>query len=86
MQEEILHLLGLNYRPQAAPKRRTISSANSTVPTFMKVKYVFAKRIMSGGVEDFVQSFEDFAMSFVSICQEVLRIFPLGVKDFVRWC
>lgn len=39
MQEEILHLLGLNYRPQAAPKRRTISSANSTVPTFMKDIY-----------------------------------------------
>ena len=50
MQEEILHLLGLNYRPQAAPKRRTISSANSTVPTFMKVKYVFVKRMLSGGV------------------------------------
>eukprot|EP00088_Acartia_fossae_P059268 TRINITY_DN7013_c0_g1_i4.p1 TRINITY_DN7013_c0_g1~~TRINITY_DN7013_c0_g1_i4.p1 ORF type:complete len:446 (+),score=103.13 TRINITY_DN7013_c0_g1_i4:189-1526(+) len=39
MQEEILHLLGLNYRPTAAPKRRTISSANSTVPTFMKDIY-----------------------------------------------
>jgi len=40
MQEEILHLLGLNYRPQAAsPKRRTITSANSTVPTFMKDIY-----------------------------------------------
>lgn len=39
MQEEILHLLGLNYRHQAAPKRRTITSANSTVPTFMKDIY-----------------------------------------------
>ncbi len=50
MQEEILHLLGLNYRPQAAPKRRTISSANSTVPTFMKVEYVFVKSMLPGGV------------------------------------
>lgn len=39
LQEEILHLLGLNYRPQSSNRRRTITSANSTVPTFMKDIY-----------------------------------------------
>merc|ERR1719167_118785 len=39
LQEEILHLLGLNYRPHSSNRRRTIKSANSTVPTFMKDIY-----------------------------------------------
>jgi len=39
MQQEILHLLGLNNRPQGSSRRRTITSANSTVPTFMRDIY-----------------------------------------------
>lgn len=43
MQEEILHLLGLNYRPHSSSsgsnKRRANPSSNSTVPTFMKDIY-----------------------------------------------
>jgi len=37
MQEEILHLLGLHYRPHSSSRRRLPS--NSTVPTFMKDIY-----------------------------------------------
>merc|ERR1712012_1406652 len=39
MQEEILHLLGLHYRPHSdAPRRRMPD--NSTVPTFMRDIYM----------------------------------------------
>jgi len=39
MQEEILHLLGLTYRPQGNNRRRAIMPTNSTVPTFMRIIY-----------------------------------------------
>jgi len=39
MQEEILHLLGLHYRP-ASSHRRSRLPGNSTVPTFMKDIYM----------------------------------------------
>jgi len=39
MQEEILHLLGLHYRPHSNPGRRRMPD-NSTVPTFMKDIYL----------------------------------------------
>ena len=39
MQEEILHLLGLHYRPQGNTQRRRMPD-NSTVPTFMKDIYL----------------------------------------------
>jgi len=38
MQEEILHLLGLHYRPHSSGSRRRLPG-NSTVPTFMKDIY-----------------------------------------------
>ena len=38
MQEEILHLLGLHYRPHSGSSRRRLPG-NSTVPTFMKDIY-----------------------------------------------
>ena len=40
MQEEILHLLGLRYRPQSGGTPRRRMPANSTVPTFMKDIYL----------------------------------------------
>ena len=39
MQEEILHLLGLHYRPQGNTPRRRMPD-NSTVPTFMRDIYM----------------------------------------------
>jgi len=39
MQEEILHLLGLHYRPHSSQGRRRMPD-NSTVPTFMKDIYL----------------------------------------------
>ena len=38
MQEEILHLLGLHYRPHSSSHKRRMPN-NSTVPTFMKDIY-----------------------------------------------
>jgi len=39
MQEEILHLLGLHYRPHSSNHKRSRLAGNSTVPTFMKDIY-----------------------------------------------
>lgn len=39
MQEEILHLLGLHYRPHSSSHKRSRLPGNSTVPTFMKDIY-----------------------------------------------